>query len=117
MAPDRIAVVSDVHGNVTAYEAVLADVKRRDHLDSTRAVSPLRAAEDAIVVDDGAPGGPTSYNFGFFDLAEDGFIGRFIRGEMEYQLVALPLRGRIESLNVSATAAVLLYDAIRSRSS
>jgi cytidylate kinase len=34
-----------------AYEAVLTDVKRRDHLDSTRAVSPLRAADDALVVD------------------------------------------------------------------
>jgi CMP/dCMP kinase len=34
-----------------AYEAVVADVKRRDHLDSTRAVSPLRAADDALVVD------------------------------------------------------------------
>ncbi len=34
-----------------AYEAVLADVKRRDHLDSTRAVSPLRAADDALIVD------------------------------------------------------------------
>jgi CMP/dCMP kinase len=33
------------------YEGVLADVRRRDHLDSTRAVSPLRAAEDAVVVD------------------------------------------------------------------
>jgi cytidylate kinase len=33
------------------YEAVLAGVKRRDHLDSTRAVSPLRAADDALVVD------------------------------------------------------------------
>lgn len=33
------------------YDAVLADVRRRDHLDSTRAVSPLRAADDAIVVD------------------------------------------------------------------
>ncbi|ETW26608.1 cytidylate kinase [Mycobacterium gastri 'Wayne'] len=33
------------------YDAVLADVRRRDHLDSTRAVSPLRAASDAIVVD------------------------------------------------------------------
>ncbi|MEF9977548.1 MAG: DUF4105 domain-containing protein [Thermomonas sp.] len=50
-----------------------------------------RFGHDAIVVDDGAPGGPTSYNFGFFDLAEDGFIGRFVRGEMEYMLVALPL--------------------------
>lgn len=50
-----------------------------------------RFGHDAIVVDDGAPAGPTSYNFGFFDLAEDGFIGRFVRGEMEYMLVALPL--------------------------
>jgi CMP/dCMP kinase len=33
------------------YESVLADVRRRDHLDSTRAVSPLRAAPDAMVVD------------------------------------------------------------------
>ena len=33
------------------YDGVLADVRRRDHLDSTRAVSPLRAADDAIVVD------------------------------------------------------------------
>jgi CMP/dCMP kinase len=33
------------------YEAVLADVRRRDHLDSTRAVSPLRAADDAVTVD------------------------------------------------------------------
>lgn len=35
------------------YPGVLADVRRRDHLDSTRAVSPLRAAEDAVVVDTG----------------------------------------------------------------
>ena len=27
--PHRVAVVSDVHGNVTAYEAVLADIARR----------------------------------------------------------------------------------------
>jgi CMP/dCMP kinase len=33
------------------YHGVLADVRRRDHLDSTRAVSPLRAAADALVVD------------------------------------------------------------------
>ncbi|OMC56377.1 cytidylate kinase [Mycobacterium sp. IS-836] len=33
------------------YEGVLADVRRRDHLDSTRAVSPLRAAPDALIVD------------------------------------------------------------------
>jgi cytidylate kinase len=33
------------------YESVLADVRRRDHLDSTRPVSPLRAASDAVIVD------------------------------------------------------------------
>jgi len=36
------------------YEGVLADVRRRDHLDSTRAVSPLRTASDALVVDTSA---------------------------------------------------------------
>lgn len=36
------------------YDSVLADVRRRDHLDSTRAVSPLRAASDAVVVDTSA---------------------------------------------------------------
>lgn len=35
------------------YPTVLADVRRRDHLDSTRAESPLRAAADAVIVDTG----------------------------------------------------------------
>jgi CMP/dCMP kinase len=38
-------------GLADGYEGVLADVHRRDHLDSTRAVSPLRAAADAVIVD------------------------------------------------------------------
>ncbi|MFF0492221.1 (d)CMP kinase [Nocardia sp. NPDC003482] len=33
------------------YAAVLADVQRRDTLDSTRVVSPLRPAADAVLVD------------------------------------------------------------------
>ncbi len=33
------------------YAAVLADVQRRDHLDSTRTVSPLRPADDSVLVD------------------------------------------------------------------
>lgn len=36
--------------------AVLEDVRRRDHLDSTRAVSPLRVAPDATVLDSSALG-------------------------------------------------------------
>jgi len=38
-------------GLADEYETVLSDVRRRDHLDSTRAVSPLRPAEDALIVD------------------------------------------------------------------
>ncbi|MCX5044030.1 (d)CMP kinase [Aldersonia sp. NBC_00410] len=33
------------------YEGVLEDVERRDRLDSTRVASPLRQADDAVVVD------------------------------------------------------------------
>ncbi|WP_068278387.1 (d)CMP kinase [Aldersonia kunmingensis] len=33
------------------YQGVLEDVERRDRLDSTRAASPLRQAEDAVVLD------------------------------------------------------------------
>jgi hypothetical protein len=50
-----------------------------------------RFGHDAIVVDDPAAGEPMSYNFGFFDMEEPGFVGRFVRGRMEYMLVALPL--------------------------
>ena len=37
------------HGQAD-YEAILASVIERDHIDSTRDVSPLRAAADAIVI-------------------------------------------------------------------
>src|SRR5690606_18174811 len=50
-----------------------------------------RFGHDAIVVQDPETGRALSYNFGFFDPTEPGFLGRFIRGEMEYMLVALPL--------------------------
>ncbi|MGD9572129.1 MAG: (d)CMP kinase [Thermoleophilia bacterium] len=35
-------------------ETVREDVRRRDHIDSTRAVSPLRVAEGAVVIDSSA---------------------------------------------------------------
>lgn len=49
-----------------------------------------RFGHNAIVVDDPAGQAPVSYNFGFFDLEEPGFFGRFLRGDMAYRLVALP---------------------------
>jgi hypothetical protein len=51
-----------------------------------------RFGHNAVVVDDPARGEPISYNFGYFDLDEPGFIGRFVHGDMRYMLVALPLR-------------------------
>lgn len=50
-----------------------------------------RFGHDALVVDDPARGETISYNYGFFDPGEPGFVGRFVRGVMMYQLVALPL--------------------------
>jgi cytidylate kinase len=38
-------------GKEASYEAVLASMRRRDEIDSHRAVSPLRVADDAVVVD------------------------------------------------------------------
>lgn len=38
-------------GRQSTVDAVLADVRRRDNYDSTRAVSPLKAAEDAVELD------------------------------------------------------------------
>ena len=32
-------------------QEILANVKERDHIDQTRAVSPLRRAEDALLLD------------------------------------------------------------------
>ncbi len=37
-------------GKAVRYEQVLADMRRRDRLDSERAIAPLRVAEDAVVL-------------------------------------------------------------------
>lgn len=48
-----------------------------------------RFGHNAIVVE--YPGAePVSYNFGIFDPGEDGFVGRFVHGDMVYRLAELP---------------------------
>ncbi len=37
-------------GQMDSYEDILAAMKRRDQMDSTRAIAPLRPAEDAVIV-------------------------------------------------------------------
>ncbi|TWI00245.1 uncharacterized protein DUF4105 [Luteimonas cucumeris] len=56
-----------------------------------------RFGHNAIVVDDPDADTPISYNFGSFDPTEPGFIGRFVRGEMQYALVALPVQQDLET--------------------
>ena len=41
-------------GREADFDTVLADVQRRDELDSSRATSPLRPAEDAEIIDTSA---------------------------------------------------------------
>jgi cytidylate kinase len=51
------------HGQPTDYEEILKGVKRRDEIDSTRAVAPLRPAEDAVIVDSDSMDLDQVYNF------------------------------------------------------
>jgi hypothetical protein len=50
-----------------------------------------RFGHNALIVHYPDQSEPISYNFGSFDLAEPGFVGKFIAGKMRYQLVAVPL--------------------------
>ncbi|MDO9086003.1 MAG: (d)CMP kinase [Anaerolineaceae bacterium] len=38
-------------GKVATYDSVLDDLKRRDNIDSSRAIAPLRPADDAVMID------------------------------------------------------------------
>jgi len=55
-----------------------------------------RFGHNAIVVDDPALGEPLSYNFGFFNMAEPGFVGRFVKGDMRYYLARLRWRDDLQ---------------------
>jgi hypothetical protein len=47
-----------------------------------------RFGHNAIRVRDRASGREVLYNYGIFDFAEEDFFGRFIRGEMDYEIAA-----------------------------
>jgi cytidylate kinase len=38
-------------GDAADFDKILANVRERDRIDSTRAVAPLRAADDAVILD------------------------------------------------------------------
>jgi hypothetical protein len=56
-----------------------------------------RFGHNAIVVAPADGSEAVSYNYGFFDLGEEGFIGKFIAGKMRYMLVALPVEEDLEN--------------------
>jgi len=86
-----------------------------------------RFGHDALVVLDTKNKQAISYNFGYFDPSESGFIANFIAGKMEYSLLALPLEqdlvqyqydGRgvsIQWLNLPAAQAQVLADNLAQR--
>lgn len=49
-----------------------------------------RFGHNALLVEDPATGLATSYNFGYFDFDQPGFLTNFLKGEMRYRLLAIP---------------------------
>lgn len=62
-------------GDTITYEEVLANVKERDHIDSTRKDSPLRKANDAIEIDNSEMNLEDQFHI-ILQLAKDRIAGR-----------------------------------------
>lgn len=50
-----------------------------------------RFGHNAVLVDRRDGSEPVFYNFGYFDFEQPGFLARFLRGDMRYLAVALPM--------------------------
>lgn len=48
---DELVEKPSRQGEVLDYDSILSEIIRRDHLDSTREIAPLKCAEDAFVID------------------------------------------------------------------
>lgn len=62
-------------GEIISYNEVLENVTERDNIDSTRKISPLRQAEDAIVVDNSEMNIADQFHM-ILQLAKDRIAGR-----------------------------------------
>ena len=63
-------------GDSISYVEVLANVTERDHIDSTRDDSPLRQADDAIIIDNSETNLEDQFHM-LLQLAKDRIAGRF----------------------------------------
>lgn len=61
-------------GEEVTYDEVLENVKTRDHIDSTRAESPLKKADDALVLDNSHITPPQQLNWIVDRLKERGWL-------------------------------------------
>ena len=68
-----------------------------------------RFGHNAIVVVDQLHGNAISYNFGYFDPDEPGFLMRFLRGHMRYSLAALPLIEDLEQYGQEGRSVVIQW--------
>ena len=66
-----------------------------------------RFGHNAVVVEDPARGLVLSYNYGYFDFDQPGFLARFLRGEMRYQLVVMTLDEDLRSYAAEGRGASL----------
>lgn len=71
-----------------------------------------RFGHNAIVVDDPARGLTLSYNYGYFDFDQPGFLARFLRGEMQYRLVVMTLQDDLRSYAAEGRGANLQWLAL-----
>lgn len=62
-------------GEKITFEEVLENVTERDHIDSTRQISPLKQAKDAIVIDNGEMNIEDQFQM-LLQLAKDRIVGR-----------------------------------------
>lgn len=62
-------------GEKITFEEVLENVTERDHIDSTRQISPLKQAKDAIVIDNGEMNIEDQFHI-LLQLAQDRIAGR-----------------------------------------
>jgi hypothetical protein len=66
-----------------------------------------RFGHNALLVDDGRE--RILYNYGYFDFAQPGFLTRFLRGRMLYQLVALPIEVDLRGYAADGRGATLQW--------
>lgn len=68
-----------------------------------------RFGHNALLVDPGDGSEPIFYNFGYFDFSQPGFLWRFLRGEMRYLAVALPMSQDLRSYAADGRGARLQW--------